>query len=102
MASAFACVSGLNWNAAGGSPGIPTPSGSDRLADGRIDERRQLDSAPGTCDAGEIAEEGSVDSLPALMGGDARELQQLVDVRLREVERRRILTSCLGEAIPRL
>jgi NAD(P) transhydrogenase subunit alpha len=53
-------------------------------------------------EADEIAEERRVDSFPALVGGDSGELEQLVDVGLREIERRRILPARLGEAIARL
>ena len=54
----------------------------ERLADGRVDERRQFDAAPGVREADQIAEERCVDPFPALVGGDARELEQLVDVGL--------------------
>jgi hypothetical protein len=75
--------------------GKETPAGRtlrrlERFADRGVDERGQLAAATPIHDADEIAEERRIRALAALMGCDARELEKLLDVPLRQVEGSRV------------
>ena len=54
--------------------------------DREIDERGEVPASPAVDEAHQVAEQWGVRPLPALVGGDAGELEELVDLRLREVE----------------
>jgi hypothetical protein len=86
--------------------GKETPAGRnlrplELFADRGVDERGQLASAPPIHDADEIAEERSIRALPALVGGDARELEELINVLLRQVEGSRVFARGHGEPVAR-
>jgi hypothetical protein len=86
--------------------GKETPAGRnlrplERFADRGVDERGQLASAPPIHDADEIAEERSIRALPALVSGDARELEELINVPLRQVEGSRVFARGHGEPVAR-
>jgi hypothetical protein len=73
----------------------------ERFADRGVDERGQLAAAPPVDDADELAEERRIRALAALVGGDARELEKLVDVPLGQVEGRRVVARGRHEPVAR-
>jgi len=63
------------------------------LADGSVHEVRELPVAASLHQADQVTKEGRVDPLAALVRGDPGELEELVDLGLRELEGGRILTG---------
>jgi hypothetical protein len=72
-----------------------------RLADGRVDELGQLSAAASMDEPDEVAEEGRVDPLAALVGGNPGQFEEFVDLRLGKVERGGILTGRGGYPVAR-
>ena len=56
------------------------------LRDREIDERGEVPASSAVDESDEVAEQWGVRPLPTLMGRDAGELEEVVDLRLREVE----------------
>jgi hypothetical protein len=72
------------------------------LGDGEIDEGGEISPSPAVDEAHEVTEQRGIRPLPALVGGGAGELEQLVDLRLREVERGRVLAASRSQPIARV
>jgi hypothetical protein len=56
------------------------------LADGRVGEGAEVPAPAAVQKADQVAEQGRIRSLAALVRGDACELEELVDLRLGELE----------------
>src|SRR5215211_6481035 len=72
------------------------------LRDREIDERGKLPASSAVDESDEVAEQWGVRPLPALVGRDAGEFEELVDFRLREVERGHVLAASRGQPIARV
>ncbi len=71
------------------------------LADDGVDEVAEVGSVPGPSDPDQVADEGGVDPLAALVRGDAGELEEIVDLLLREGIRGRLHTRLPGQPLAR-
>jgi NAD(P) transhydrogenase subunit alpha len=69
------------------------------LRDGGVHEGAEISALPAMDEADEVADEGRIRPLAALVGGDARQLEQLVDLLLRQLETGRVLAALGGEAV---
>ena len=72
------------------------------VADGAVHEIGQIAAATRMGEADQVADQGSIRALPALVGRDASELEQFLAFQGGEIQHSRVHASASREAVPRL